>query len=62
MKERHNLEMKRLKEEQNQMVHDLQNEIKQIKTETHESLQTSLIKERYTTLTNNILNIETKRM
>lgn len=47
LKERHNLELKRLKEEYNQTIYNLQDEIKQIKTETHESLQTSLIKERY---------------
>lgn len=52
LKERHNLEVKRIKEDHNQIIHLLQDEIKQIKSETHESLQSSLIKERYETVIN----------
>lgn len=47
LKERHVKEIKRLREESNQIITGLHDEIKRIKAETHESLQSNLIKERW---------------
>jgi hypothetical protein len=46
LKERHGQEIKRLKEGNNKIIYDLQEEIKRLKTETHASLQSNLIHDR----------------
>ena len=47
LKERHSLEINCFKQESDLIIHELREEIKKIKSETHESLQNNIVRERY---------------